>query len=296
MAAARNRSPNPADRRRGEQAVAGADECGSRRAGPGGRLRYGNAVPGALSPTRRCLITAVLIFQQVLGLVLVPRRAYSVTSGWVDRARTWAPRIAGSCCLRVRLHFLTEVRIGQTHTRSRARSRLARQTALRSRRGTTRLPACAAHTHRGVAVLRFGRGGRDIEFGRHDCDLTSATPPTSWLISWRAPRRGARQEQADLPTPPPDSCLACGGSTRRRLLLGPPAEGHFQKSMPPMPPRPAHRRGGFLGLVGDDGSVVRNRAAIEAAFCSAERVTLAGSMMPALIRSMYSPVAALSPQ
>ena len=42
-------------------------------------------------------------------------------------------------------------------------------------------------------------------------------------------------------------------------------------------------------------SVVRNRAAIEAAFCSAERVTLAASMMPALTRSSYSPVAALRP-
>jgi len=43
-------------------------------------------------------------------------------------------------------------------------------------------------------------------------------------------------------------------------------------------------------------SVVRNRPAIDAAFCSAERVTLAGSMMPAAIRSTYSPVAALRPQ
>ena len=42
-------------------------------------------------------------------------------------------------------------------------------------------------------------------------------------------------------------------------------------------------------------SVVRNSAAIDAAFCSAERVTLAASMMPALVRSSYSPVAALRP-
>ena len=42
-------------------------------------------------------------------------------------------------------------------------------------------------------------------------------------------------------------------------------------------------------------SVVRNSAAIDAAFCSAERVTLAGSMMPAAMRSTYSPVAALRP-
>jgi hypothetical protein len=41
----------------------------------------------------------------------------------------------------------------------------------------------------------------------------------------------------------------------------------------------------FSGLSATTASVVRNRAAIDAAFCSAERVTLAGSMMPALIRS-----------
>jgi AcrR family transcriptional regulator len=37
------------------------------------------------------------------------------------------------------------------------------------------------------------------------------------------------------------------------------------------------------------------QAAIDAAFCSAARVTLAGSMMPALTRSSNSPVAALRP-
>jgi hypothetical protein len=40
-------------------------------------------------------------------------------------------------------------------------------------------------------------------------------------------------------------------------------------------------------------SVVSSRPAIEAAFCRALRVTLAGSMTPALIRSTYSPVATL---
>jgi hypothetical protein len=51
----------------------------------------------------------------------------------------------------------------------------------------------------------------------------------------------------------------------------------------------------FSGLSATTASVVRNSAAIDAAFCSAERVTLAGSMMPALNRSTYSPVAALRP-
>jgi hypothetical protein len=42
--------------------------------------------------------------------------------------------------------------------------------------------------------------------------------------------------------------------------------------------------------------VVSSRAAIEAAFCSVDRVTLAGSMTPAVIRSWYTPVAALKPE
>src|SRR6478672_13150075 len=56
-----------------------------------------------------------------------------------------------------------------------------------------------------------------------------------------------------------------------------------QKSMPPMPPMPPSpppMAGAFSGLSATTASVVRNSAAIDAAFCSAERVTLAGSMMP----------------
>lgn len=42
-------------------------------------------------------------------------------------------------------------------------------------------------------------------------------------------------------------------------------------------------------------SVVSSSDAMDAAFSSAERVTLTGSMTPALTRSPYSPVAALKP-
>ena len=42
-------------------------------------------------------------------------------------------------------------------------------------------------------------------------------------------------------------------------------------------------------------SVVRSIAAIEAAFCRAERVTLAGSTIPAAIISSYTSVKALKP-
>src|ERR1700732_2580148 len=43
-------------------------------------------------------------------------------------------------------------------------------------------------------------------------------------------------------------------------------------------------------------SVVSIRAAIDAAFCNARRVTLAGSITPALIKSVKSPDSALKPK
>ena len=63
---------------------------------------------------------------------------------------------------------------------------------------------------------------------------------------------------------------------------------------PPMSP-PGAAGAAFSGLSATTASVVRKRPAMLAAFCSAERVTLAGSMMPAAMRSTYSPVAALRP-
>jgi hypothetical protein len=54
-----------------------------------------------------------------------------------------------------------------------------------------------------------------------------------------------------------------------------------QKSMSPPPPGMAGAFS-FSGFSAITASVVRNRPAIEAAFCSAERVTFAGSMIPAL--------------
>ena len=53
--------------------------------------------------------------------------------------------------------------------------------------------------------------------------------------------------------------------------------------------------GSFSGISATTHSVVRMFFAIEAAFCSAERVTIVGSITPALTRSVYSPVAALKP-
>ena len=63
--------------------------------------------------------------------------------------------------------------------------------------------------------------------------------------------------------------------------------------MPPMSsPPPGIAGADFSGLSAMTASVVRNRAAIDAAFCRADRVTFAGSMMPAATRSTYSPLAA----
>ena len=62
--------------------------------------------------------------------------------------------------------------------------------------------------------------------------------------------------------------------------------------MPPPPPigGPAEA---FSGCSATSASVLRISPAMLAAFCNAERVTLAGSTMPCATRSPYSPVAAL---
>ena len=63
--------------------------------------------------------------------------------------------------------------------------------------------------------------------------------------------------------------------------------------MPPMPGLPAGIAGSGAGLSAMTHSVVRNMPAIEAAFSRATRVTLAGSMTPALKKFSYSSVRAL---
>src|SRR4051794_41591988 len=68
--------------------------------------------------------------------------------------------------------------------------------------------------------------------------------------------------------------------------------------MPPMPPMsgmPPPPLPSLSGASATIASVVRMFLAIDAAFCSAERVTIAGSMTPAWTRSTISPVAAFRP-
>ena len=65
-----------------------------------------------------------------------------------------------------------------------------------------------------------------------------------------------------------------------------PCRRQDQNPMPPISSAPGMAGAGFFsGLSATTASVVRNRAAIDAAFCSAERVTLTGSLMPAASRS-----------
>src|SRR5207302_2633230 len=51
----------------------------------------------------------------------------------------------------------------------------------------------------------------------------------------------------------------------------------------------------FSGMSVTSASVVSRSPAMDAAFCTADRVTLVGSMMPALTISVYSPLAASYP-
>jgi hypothetical protein len=52
-----------------------------------------------------------------------------------------------------------------------------------------------------------------------------------------------------------------------------------------MPPSPPGIGAAFSGLSAMTASVVRNSAAMDAAFCRAERTTLVGSTIPAATRS-----------
>ncbi len=108
---------------------------------------------------------------------------------------------------------------------------------------------------------------------------------------WCCPARGSATDRpaagpftGTVPTP-----VTFPGSRRRMRAEGGPAlrdrplhvlkDGLGQKSM--SPPPGAAGAFSFSGFSAMTASVVRNSAAIDAAFCSADRVTLAGSIMPA---------------
>src|ERR1700683_2187205 len=115
---------------------------------------------------------------------------------------------------------------------------------------------------------------------------------TGWRVRPESPRY--KIALALYPAVMPRNPTQNGPGPRPRAVLADFGRLGNQKSMSGPPPGPAGA-GVFSGFSAMTASVVRNRPAIEAAFCSAERVTFAGSMMPALNMSTYSPVAAFRP-
>jgi hypothetical protein len=86
------------------------------------------------------------------------------------------------------------------------------------------VPACAAHSDRGVAVYLSWPRRLDLDFGRHHGDLTSAAPPTRRLNSWRGTsERCARTRMvsgyaaAGRPRRHPRGAGAAGSDARRGL-------------------------------------------------------------------------------
>ena len=71
---------------------------------------------------------------------------------------------------------------------------------------------------------------------------------------------------------------------------------YIMPGMPPIPAGIAGAAGAFAsGLSATNVSVVNTKAAIDAAFCNADRVTFAGSTIPDATISTYSSVNALKP-
>src|SRR5262249_54196697 len=85
---------------------------------------------------------------------------------------------------------------------------------------------------------------------------------------------------------------------RRKPALSLTKSGSFSSAhiIPPISGMPAPAPAGvFSGASATIASVVRMFFAIDAAFCSAERTTIVGSVIPALTRSSYSPVSTFRP-
>src|SRR6185312_4850160 len=101
--------------------------------------------------------------------------------------------------------------------------------------------------------------------------------------------RGFRQALLKGEGPVGEPALRGGGTSGgdRRISDasdGSPAHRHIMPPMPPMSGMPPPAPFSFSGTSATIASVVRMFLAIEAAFCSAERVTIAGSITPAATR------------
>src|SRR5437879_3959304 len=102
------------------------------------------------------------------------------------------------------------------------------------------------------------------------------------------PRRAPRRRRE--PTPPIPRRPLSGGVTRGRPTRLPRSGNRYIMSG-----GIAGAESFLSGISVTTASVVSTMAAIDAAFCSAERVTLAGSTMPALTMSTLSPFRASEP-
>ncbi len=101
---------------------------------------------------------------------------------------------------------------------------------------------------------------------------TSASSAARSCASASPERRRARDRSRALRFQP------CGGKSAQ-------GAAYIMPPMPPMSGMPPPAAPSFSGGSATMHSVVRMFLAIEAAFCSAERVTMVGSMTPSLIRS-----------
>ena len=149
-------------------------------------------------------------------------------------------------------------------------------------------PAERPHLHAGVVA------GLDPHRGSGLADI-----PQQWSKDEGSGVRQARDSSTRhrrVAVRQPRRAAPLSGNRPPRVCRVAGFRGEPQKPMPPISSPPGAIGAAFSGLSAMTASVVRNSAAIDAAFCSAERVTFAGSMMPAAMRSTYSPVAALRPQ
>src|SRR5690606_20119417 len=149
--------------------------------------------------------------------------------------------------------------------------------ALLEQDGRQRGGGHACQRGEGVRVREGGHGGRS------GCRA---------FIETRFPRR--RQTKDPRTRRGSDEAIRAGRS-RPGLATG--LLAYMPMPMPPMPPMSGMPPAGLSsGSSPTIAAVVSIRPAIEAAFCSAVRVTLVGSTTPSSTRSPYSPLAALKPK
>src|SRR5437763_10606067 len=177
--------------------------------------------------------------------------------------------------------------------------------------------ACQHSSHRVFALaLKQHDAADDPDNLREDVEqqkgdtayLCAATHPcwrslfSKWASNESRPEAGLpgggtrRSPEVRKPRPAPETLNRPGPPRKegaRGGTRGSPAVAYI---IPPMSGMPAPAPTGFFsGGSATIASVVRMFFAIDAAFCSAERVTMVGSMIPALTRSSYSPVATFRP-